>query len=307
MQRVVSLIASATEIVCGLGCEEWLIGRSHECDYPPTVRGRPVCTEPLIDPTASSGEIDRQVKQALREALSVYRVHADMLAWLQPDVIITQSQCDVCAVSLKDVERALCSWIDSRPRLLSLEPNALADLWTDIASVAEVLEIPEAGTFLIGSLQDRINAIARRVQVLSERPTVACIEWIDPLMAAGNWVPELVELAGGINLLGVAGKHSPWMTWDDLSHANPDVVVILPCGFDIVRTRQELAVLMEDSRWAELRAVQHNHVYVTDGNQYFNRSGPRLVDSLEILAEVLHPEVFQYGHEGTGWERVAWT
>lgn len=306
MQRVVSLIASATEIVCALGCEEWLIGRSHECDYPPTVRGRPVCTEPLIDPSASSGEIDRQVKQALREALSVYRVHADMLARLQPDVIITQSQCEVCAVSLKDVERALCTWIDSRPRLVSLEPNALVDIWTDISSVAGALGIPDAGTFLIGSLQDRINTIARRVQVLSERPTVACIEWIDPLMAAGNWVPELVELAGGVNLLGEAGKHSPWMTWDDLSRADPDVVVILPCGFDIGRTRQELAVLTEDPRWAALRAVQHKRVYVTDGNQYFNRPGPRLVESLEILAEVLHSEAFQFGHEGTGWERVAW-
>ena len=306
MQRVVSLIPSATEIVCALGCEERLIGRSHECDYPPTVRDRPVCTEPLIDPGAPSGDIDRQVKRALREALSVYRVHADMLARLQPEVIITQSQCDVCAVSLKEVERALCTWINSRPSLVSLEPNALADIWTDISSVAEALGIPEAGAQLIGSLRDRIDAIAQRVQLLSERPTVACIEWIDPLMAAGNWVPELVELAGGVNLLGEAGKHSPWTTWEDLSSADPDVVVILPCGFDIARTRQELPVLTDDPRWAALRAVQHKRVYLTDGNQYFNRSGPRLVDSLEILAEVLCPEAFQFGHEGPGWERVAW-
>jgi iron complex transport system substrate-binding protein len=260
----------------------------------------------LADPAASSGEIDRQVKEALQEALSVYQIHEDMLARLQPDLILTQSQCEVCAVSLKDVERALCTWIDSRPHLVSLEPNALTDIWTDITSVAEALGIPDTGSQLIDSLQHRIDKIGRRVQVLSERPTVACIEWIDPLMAAGNWVPELVELAGGVNLLGQAGMHSPWMTWEDLSSADPDVVVILPCGFDIRRTRQELPVLTKDPRWAALRAVQHKRVYLTDGNQYFNRPGPRLVDSLEILAEILHPEAFQFGHERSGWERVAW-
>lgn len=306
MQRIVSLIASSTEIVCALGCEDWLVGRSHECDYPTSVRDLPVCTEPLIDPTASSGEIDRQVKQALREALSVYRVYEDLLARLQPDVIITQSQCEVCAVSLKDVEQALCTWVVSRPRLVSLEPNALADVWTDITAVAAALGIPEAGARLVTALQSRIDAVARRAQTIPERPTVACIEWVDPLMAAGNWVPELVELAGGVNLLGEAGKHAPWMTWDDLVRVDPDIIVIMPCGFDIARTRQELPVLTGQPGWATLRAVQEGRVYLTEGNQYFNRPGPRLVESLEILAELLHSEMFRFGHEGTGWERVVW-
>ena len=278
--RVVSLIASATEIVCALGCEEWLVGRSHECDYPPSIRHLPVCTEPLIDPSRSSGEIDQQVKTVLRQALSVYRVHDDVLRSLHPDVIITQAQCEVCAVSLKDVERSLAAWITSRPHLVSLEPNALEDVWRDIGDVAEILGVPERGVALVAQLQERIATSAERAQSLPERPTVACIEWIDPLMAAGNWVPELVELAGGTNLFGEAGRHSPWMTWPELVISDPDVIVVMPCGFDIDRSRQELLTLTQRPEWSTLRAVRTGRVSLTDGNQYFNRPGPRLVESL---------------------------
>ena len=305
--RVVSLIASSTEIVCALGGEEWLVGRSHECDYPPSVRRLPVCTEPLIDPTRPSAEIDRQVKDVLRSALSVYRVDGDLLRALQPDVVITQSQCEVCAVSLKDVEQALAGWLGFRPRLVSLEPNALADVWADIHRVAEALGVPERGVAVVGRLQGRIAAIAERTRDLPTRPSVACVEWIDSLMAAGNWVPELVELAGGINLFGEAGNHSPWMTWEELVARDPEVIAVLPCGFDIERSRQELPVLAERPEWTALRAVQNGRVYLTDGNQYFNRPGPRLVESLEILAELLHPEAFRFGHEGTGWVRAVAT
>jgi iron complex transport system substrate-binding protein len=303
--RVVSLIASATEIVCALGCEEWLVGRSHECDHPPSVRRLPVCTEPLIDPTRPSGEIDRQVKTVVRRALSVYRVHTDVLQELQPDVIITQAQCEVCAVSLKDVEQALSTWLASRPRLVSLEPNALADVWEDIHHVAEALGVPERGVALVAHLQDRIAAVTERARGIPTRPTVACVEWVDPLMAAGNWVPELVELAGGTNLFGEAGKHSPWMTWPELVARDPDIIAVMPCGFDIARSRGEVPILAQRPEWAALRAVQAGRVYLTDGNQYFNRPGPRLVESLEILAELFHPLAFRFGHEGTGWERAA--
>jgi iron complex transport system substrate-binding protein len=302
--RVVSLIASATEIVCALGCEDRLVGRSHECDYPPTVRHLPVCTEPLIDPSRPSGEIDRQVKAVLRQALSVYRVHTDVLRALQPDVIITQAQCEVCAVSLQDVELALATWLASRPHLVSLEPNALADVWRDIDAVAEALGVPKRGAALVAHLQERIAAVAERARDLPTRPTVACIEWIDPLMAAGNWVPELVALAGGTNRFGTAGRHSPWMTWPQLVASDPDVVVVMPCGFDIARSRHELSALTQRPEWPTLRAVRAGSVYLTDGNQYFNRPGPRLVESLEILAELLHPATFHFGHEGTGWERA---
>jgi iron complex transport system substrate-binding protein len=299
------LIASATEIVCALGCEDQLVGRSHECDHPPWVRRLPVCTEPLVDPSRPSGEIDRQVKTVVRQALSVYRVHTDVLQELQPDVIITQAQCEVCAVSVKDVERSLIGWLASRPRLVSLEPNALVDVWDDIRDVAEALGVPERGVALVTHLQEKIAIVAERAHDLPDRPTIACVEWIDPLMAAGNWVPELVELAGGTNLFGEAGKHSPWMTWPELVVRDPDVIVVMPCGFDIARSRHELPALTQRPEWPTLRAVRGGCVYLTDGNQYFNRPGPRLVESLEILAELLHPSAFSFGHEGTGWEGAA--
>lgn len=221
---------------------------------------------------------------------------------MRPDVIITQSQCEVCAVSLRDVEQALCGWLESGPRVVSLEPNCLADVWEDIAQVAEALGDAERGKQLVERFQARIDAVVAQIRTLPERPTVACIEWIDPLMAAGNWMPELVETAGGRNLFGEAGKHSPWMTWEELRAKDPDVILVLPCGFDIPRSRQEMPALMQKPGWADLRAVGNARVYLADGNQFFNRPGPRLVESLEILAEILHPRVFAFGHHRAGWE-----
>jgi iron complex transport system substrate-binding protein len=302
--RVISLIASATEIVCALGFLGRLVGRSHECDFPDEVRRLPVVTEPKFLTQGTSAEIDRRVKDLLERALSVYRVDALRLKALRPDVIVTQSQCEVCAVSLAEVERAVADWLEARPRIVSLEPTGLADLWIDIARVADALGIPERGAALVESLQERMAAIAERAGGLAERPSVASIEWIDPLMAAGNWMPELVEKAGGVSLFGEAGKHSPGMRWEALVRADPEVIVVLPCGFDMARTRAEMPALTGRPDWRELRAVRAGRVFLTDGNQYFNRPGPRLVESLEILAEILHPEAFHLGHEGTGWERL---
>src|SRR6516162_7583665 len=302
--RIVSLIASATEIVCRLGFEKDLVGRSHECDYPESVKSLPVCTAPKFDPDGTSYEIDQRVIAIVQEGLSVYRVDGEKLRELEPDVIVTQSHCEVCAVSLREVERAVCAWLRICPQLVSLAPNALTDVWTSIEQVALALKVPERGGEVIRHLQGRMEAIANRTRGLSRRPTVACIEWIDPLMAAGNWMPELIAMAGGVNLFGVAGAHSPWMTWPQLCAADPDILLFLPCGFDIARTRRDLPVVLNKPEWPRLRAVRTNRIYVADGNQYFNRPGPRLVESLEILAELLHPETFAPGHEGTGWQRV---
>jgi iron complex transport system substrate-binding protein len=296
--RIVSLLASATEIVSALGTESALVGRSHECDYPPSILHLPVCTESKIDASASSAAIDAQVKNALRAALSIYRVHTDMLDRLQPDLIITQAQCEVCAVSLKDVEDALSQSVRSRPRILSLNPNSLADVWRDIRSVAEALGIPEKGVELIADMQQWIRDVSARANNWGRKPTVACIEWIEPMMAAGNWMPELVALAGGINLFGDAGKHSSWMAFDDLYRQDPDVIVVLPCGFDLRRTRQEMPALAAQPGWDRLHAVRNGRVHVCDGNAYFNRPGPRLVEALEMLAEAIQPAAFCFGHEG---------
>ncbi len=300
--RIVSLISSATEIVCALGYQEHLVGRSHECDYPPGVTRLPVCTAPKVNPDERSREIDRAVKTILADALSVYRVHVDQLKQLRPDVVITQTQCEVCAVSLRDVEQALCGWVGSRPRVVSLEPNRLADVWEDIVRVAEALGDARIGKRLVERLRARMGAVAAQACASEPRPTVACIEWIDPLMAAGNWMPELVEMAGGKNLFGEAGKHSPWMTWEELREKDPDVIVVQPCGFDIPRSRQEMPALAGKPGWAGLRAVRNGRVYLADGNQYFNRPGPRLVESLEILAEIFHPNRIRLGYQGSGWQ-----
>jgi len=302
--RIVSLIASATEIVCALGFEDQLVGRSHECDYPAAVARLPVCTSPKFDVEGLSYEIDQRVKAILQEALSVYRVDADRLEGLRPTHIVTQSQCEVCAVSLKDVEQAVCQWTSSRPAVISLEPNALADVWADIRRVGAALGEPDRAERVVTDLQGRMVEIRARAGRTAARPTVACVEWIDPLMAAGNWMPELVEMAGGVNLFGEAGRHSPWMTWEELVARDPDVILVMPCGFDIRRTLEETDLLARRPEWPGLAAVAKGRVYVADGNQYFNRPGPRLAESLEILAEILHPEIFRYGHEGTGWVRL---
>jgi iron complex transport system substrate-binding protein len=302
--RVVSLIASATEILCALGYERQLVGRSHECDFPPAVLRLPPCTEAKLDVSAPSAEIDKEVKRIVAEALSVYRVDTDRLKELAPDVILTQDHCRVCAVSLDDVEQALCRWLDSRPQIVTLSPDCLADIWKDIRLVAAAMHAPERGDELVASLRTRMNSVADKCRHLDQRPTVACIEWIDPLMAAGNWMPELVEMAGGTNLFGEAGKHSPWMTWEQLCEKDPDVIVVLPCGFDLERTRQEMPPLLDRPEWNQLRAVRQHRVYLTDGNQYFNRPGPRLADSLEILAEILHPSILSFGYYGKAWQHL---
>ena len=300
--RVLSLIASSTEIIHSLGCGDKLIGRSHECDYPPSVVDLPYCTEPRFNVVGSSIEIDNRVKSILQEALSVYRIDEQKLIELSPDLIVTQSQCDVCAVSLSDVENAVSKMLDKNPQIVSLEPNQLSDIWDDIQKVASALNVKEKGDSLVSAMRERINTLSRMVGNL-ERRTVACIEWVEPLMAAGNWVPELVEIAGGINLFGLKGKHSPWMEFEDLIDKDPDIIIIMPCGYDINKSREEMETLKNFPEWINLKAVQDGGVYLTDGNQYFNRPGPRLVDSLEILIEIIHLDKFDFGHKDIGWEK----
>lgn len=303
--RVVSLIASSTEMVCALECGEWLVARSHECDYPPWVRKLPAVTSPAFATDASSAEIDRSVRALVENAVSVYRVDARALAALRPDLIITQTQCEVCAVSLADVEQAVHSVAGPQARIVALEPNALEDILIDYRRVSDALGVPERGVQQITRLNARMNGVAARAMGLDPRPRIACIEWMDPLMAAGNWTPQLIDRAGGIDLFGKAGAHAPRLTWADLASADPDMLWVTPCGFDLARTRSELPALTSHAEWRKLRAVREGRVFLGDGNAFFNRPGPRVAETLEILAEALHPEAFRFGHEGTGWERLA--
>jgi iron complex transport system substrate-binding protein len=298
--RVISLLASATEIVCALGARSMLVGRSHECDFPADVRRLPAVSRPRIDPARPSAVIDGDVRTLLEQALSIYAIDSERLVALAPDVLITQTQCEVCAVSLADVERALAAWTGRRPSIVALAPFALADIFADIARIGQALGRDDAALELVADMRARIEAIADAADGLP-RPRVAAIEWIDPPMAAGNWMPELIALAGGASVFGEPGRHSPWLDLDALAAAEPDVIVILPCGFDIARTRVELPALTRRKQWRGLRAVANGAVFLLDGNQYFNRPGPRLVESLEILAEILHPKRFPSRHEGSGW------
>jgi len=302
--RLLPLISSATEIVHALGLGSFQVGRSHECDFPASVLSLPICTKPAIPVNGSSAEIDALVKDRLRRALSVYDVDAALIRRLAPTHIITQTQCEVCAVSLSDVERALQIEFQTRAQVVSLQPFALADLWADIRRVAAACGCQDAAAQLVSALQGRMAAIQQKAKSAARTPTVAAIEWLEPLMAAGNWVPELIQMANGRNLFGIAGRHAPWLTWEQLREADPDAIVVLPCGFDLARARSEMHWLTERPDWRDMRAVRTGNVFLCDGNQYMNRPGPRLVESLQIFAEILHPELFPPALEHTGWERL---
>jgi iron complex transport system substrate-binding protein len=302
VERIVSLLPSLTEIACALGLRDRLVGRSHECDFPPDVQRLPVCTEPKFAVEGLSGEIDARVRELVQRGLSVYRVDPERLRGLRPDLVLTQDHCEVCAVSVRDVECALQDWVGGAPRVLSVAPGTLREVWASIAAVASAAGVETRGRELAAALTERVSQIGERAGALGERPRLACVEWLDPLMAAGNWMPELVAIAGGRSVLGATGAHSPTIPFEALAGADPDVVLVLPCGFDLARTRAELTALRARPRFAELRAARTGRFYVADGNQYFNRPGPRLVESLEILAEILHPAAFPFGHAGRGYE-----
>ncbi len=298
--RIVSLLPSATEIIDCLGLTDVLVGRSHECDYPPSVKDLPVCTEATLNKENRSSQTDKDVQTLVQQALSIYQIKIDVLEKLQPTHIVTQDQCDVCAVNLSEVEKAIASLTKSNPQVISLQPNLLQEVWQDIERVAQTLRV--AAKPVLNKIQTRINAIAQKTKPLKNLPTVVALEWTEPLMGGGNWIPELLEIAGGKPILGVKGEHSPYLSWDSLTEADPDVIIIMPCGFDLERTKKESQILMQHSHWSNLKAVKNGEVFLVDGNAYFNRPGPRLVDSAEILVEILHPQLFDFGYRGKSWQ-----
>jgi len=301
--KIISLLPAATEIICALGLERLLIGRSHECDYPKSVKSLPVCSSAKFLPGINSMEIDRQVKEILSDSLSIYSVDKELIKSLEPDFIITQAQCEVCAVSLKDVELAMEDLLEKDCKIISLEPHGLSDIYRDIQQLADQLGVETAGAELLELSEERINIIRHKLKFIVEKPRVACIEWLSPLMIAGNWTPEIIEIAGGTPILAEKGKHSGYINFENLQSENPDIIVLIPCGFSIQRTLMEINLMLELPGWKELKAVQENRIYIADGNQYFNRSGPRITDSIEIMAEIINPKQFIFGYETEGWIR----
>jgi iron complex transport system substrate-binding protein len=283
LPRVVSLLPSATEIAVALGLGDALVGRSHECDFPPEVAWLPALTSTKIAKGMRSVEIDRTVTDIIGAGLSVYSVDTNRLRALKPDVILTQTQCAVCAVTPADLEDALADWIGAPPELVSLAPDALDDVWRDFHAVGAATGRAAEAERAVADLRERLARIKRP----PERPTVAAIEWIDPLMIAGNWVPELIEIAGGVPVLAAPGQHSPFIAWDDLRAADPDMIVAMPCGFQILRTLEEMPLLDELPGWQSLKAVRNGRVFVADGHHLYNRPGPRLVVSAEALQAMI--------------------
>jgi iron complex transport system substrate-binding protein len=289
--RIISLLPSATEIVCALGAGESLVGISHECDFPEAIRDRPVLTRSRIDARGSSRAIDSAVRAVImRDALSIYAVDEKALGALEPDVIVTQDLCEVCAVSLDDVRAAVARLVRrAEVRIASLRPTRLEDVLGDVERVAAAIGREKEGTALRAALAERIRTIAARAAQAAFRPRVVSLEWIDPLMLGGTWMPELIDLAGGVAVGATAGQPAPTVEPRALVDLRPDVVVVKPCGFSLERTLAERDVIARSVVDVVGAAAR---VYVTDGNAFFNRPGPRLVESLEIMAACTHPELF---------------
>jgi iron complex transport system substrate-binding protein len=296
--RIISLLASGTEMVCALGQGEALVGRSHECDNPDWVHRLPACTRPAFDVSRSSAEIDAEVRRRLKSGEPLYHVDADVINELEPDVLITQVHCDVCAVTPNDVARA--GGVPQTTRVVALNASSVADIYDDVRRVANVLGREAVANDVIREMQRRIQGVTASV-AHRPAPSVVVLEWTDPVFTASNWAPELIAAAGGTSLVSRSGEHSVAIPWEQVVNANPQYVIVAPCGFDLERSLREVAVLERLPRWFELSAVQNGRVAFADGNKYFNRSGITIVETVEILAEILHP-----GCMRPRWHERAW-
>ncbi len=312
--RIVSLLASATEMVAALGSLDQLVGRSHECDYPPEILSLPVVSHVQIDVETSSSEIDNQIKQLAHsreamedpalKALSIYAIDVEKLQDLKPDLILTQTQCEVCAVSERDVMLAVQQLTGQRPQILALNPYRLSDIWEDLERIGQALNKAEEARSLVQDYKHRLEALRTETAKLGSAPGVALLEWLDPLMTAGNWAPELIAYAGGKSLFGEIGQHSPWLTWEELQKADPEVLVLSPCGFTLERTEIDLPLLQHHPAWQNLQAVRNGRVYAIDGNQYLNRSGPRVIESAQLLARVIWDGQLSVAVDEQAWQPI---
>ena len=284
--RIASLLPSATEIVCGIGLADQLVAVTHECDFPKEVARLPRVTRSKLPQAISSSEIDQLVKEQLEVDQSLYYLDTEVLRQVRPDLIITQTLCEVCAVNRNEVDSAIHS-LDPRPKVLDLEPTRLSEVLESILSVGVQTGCESQAINYVQQLESRVQLVAQNKEKLSGIPTVALLEWIDPLYTAGHWNPELIQLAGGQDLFGNVGARSRQIKWNDLTEADPDYILIACCGFSIQRTLQEVEILQSRPDWRQLNAVKRNQVFVADGSSYFNRPGPRLVDSLEIVSALL--------------------
>ena len=299
--KIITLIPSATEIISFLGLDNHLIGVSHECDFPKKVRKIKKLTKTDIKTNTSSFDIHLQIEKILENSLSVYKVDEKTLKLLNPDVIITQDQCSVCAVDLSQVKKVTSNYLNKKVTIISLQPKSFEDIFENIEYVAKKLNVFNAlNKNKINKLLSRIRYVKRKKKLFKN---VICIEWCSPLMAAGNWIPDMVKLAGGNELCGINNKNSHWIDFKSIRNSNPEIIIFMPCGYNLLQTQRDVSKLFEkNANWKNLSAYKNKKMYLVDGNQYFNRPGPRIVDSLEILAEIFNPDIFNFGYKGKGWK-----
>ena len=310
LMRIASLLPAATEWACAFGAEADLVGRSHECDFPPSVRALPVLTRPAFSVEGDSAFIDAQVQDQLKKSLSLYEVDWERLHALQPDLILTQAQCKVCAVSMPQLEAALAAWIGAQPQVFSVEPYTFRQALDTALHLGKVLGRMAEAMQCLGEAEGALSALRKRVGLHkrsdpSAWPTLACVEWMEPLMTAGHWMPDLAEMAGARTVLAEKGAHSRYVAWEAVRAADPDVLAVAACGFTLEQTRREMPFLTERAGWSDLKAARQNRVFLFDGNAYFNRPGPRLYRSIELLAAALHPEAMA-DFEAEAWEMEQW-
>ena len=296
--RIVSLLASGTEIVCELGAGEELVGRSHECDNPGWVRKLPSCTRPAFDVEMSSRAIDCEVRQRLKKGAPLYHIDAELIARLDPDVLITQEHCEVCAVTPGDIAK---TGVEELARqVLALRAGTVDGIYRDIHRIGRAIDRKLAADVLVANMQRRLNEIYEHVRQRSTS-SVVILEWADPIFPASNWAPELVDAANGKLLLGRKGEHSGVVSWEKVREADPDYLIVAPCGYDLTRSLREIPILEALRGWFELSAVKNGRVFFADGNRFFNRSGATIVETAEIIAEILHGFVLRRSWEGIAW------
>lgn len=305
--RIVSLLPAATEWICEFGGAEDLVGRSHECDFPPEIQDRPVVTAPTYDAEGDSAAIDDAVQSTVQQGLSLYDVDLDRLRALEPDLIVTQDQCDVCAVSLTELEATLGEWTGGAPTVFSMAPTTLKQVLDEALRLGREIDRLEAAMRVLANLETGLRGLREEIGVdrttnPQSLPSVACIEWMEPLMVAGHWMPDVVEMAGGRAVLGTAGEPTRRVEWTAVCEADPDVIVVMPCGFSIEEARRDLHYLTERDGWSSLRAVQAGRVALLDGNAFYNRPGVRLYRAIEVLASVLYPSL-SLDPSPSAWER----
>ncbi len=301
--RIVTLLPSATEIVCALGMRQHLVGVSHECDWPIGVETLPHLSRPKIRLDVSSREIHESVQSIAEHSLSVYDVDEEKLRSLEPDIIITQAHCEVCAVSENEVVDIIAEWDGKPPKVVSISPSRLSEVWESIADVGEALGCKQKAIEVIQRSKERLGKISA-MSGQEEKVPVVCLEWADPPMNSGSWSPEVTDIAGGRDVLGARGEKARIVEMSEILEFQPRALILTLCGFGIDRSEEDVGKLSQLPEWESLQAVSEGRIYVCNGNHYFNRPGPRLVESAEILAEILNPSIFDFGHEGTGWRRA---